>query len=65
LADDEVCLMPGGVEEWETFHHVFWGLLQRMELKHTVLPGSVVNIQDRLEFLLMAQTEKATSHRLT
>ncbi|KAK1834908.1 P-loop containing nucleoside triphosphate hydrolase [Podospora conica] len=52
LTDDGVRLMPASMEEWKAFHELFCRMLGRMGLEFVVLPSTVVDLGDRVDFVL-------------
>jgi len=52
LFDDGVRLMPASMEDWKTFHSLFCRLLGQEVVKYVVLPSSILEREDRLQFVL-------------
>jgi len=57
LSDDGVRLMPENVEEWNAFHELFCGLLEREGVSYVVLPRDVGSVAERLRFVLERYSE--------
>lgn len=74
LTDDNVRLMPRDQEEWDLMHQTFCTILDQQQLNYTILPRSVLALEERVKFVLsvldpnsaafqqyLAHNDKATS----
>jgi len=44
--------MPASMEDWKTCHSLFCRLLGQEGVRHVVLPSSILEREDRLQFVL-------------
>ena len=52
LTDDGVRLMPADSADWTAFHDLFCTVLREAELEFSVLPRSMKDIEQRVDFVL-------------
>ncbi|KAL8789301.1 MAG: hypothetical protein Q9213_001224 [Squamulea squamosa] len=62
LIDDGVRLMPQNQAEWFELHADFEALLTECGIEYVVLPASVSQLADRVQFVVDAWTRKGSAH---
>ncbi|KAJ4111318.1 hypothetical protein NW768_011892 [Fusarium equiseti] len=65
LLDDGVRLMPGSEQEWMQVFRDFCGLLEDVGFEYYVLPRTILDLEERAEFIRARWTERRQSSPLS